>query len=239
MSVRLGWVLLVLVLAAGCAKAPPREVNLLLPRIGSQTLALGIGAGNVQVMPSGDGTVHVTVKLERPRGLFGYWTTVGKAKALSDAVLTPSLDNGGVRSVKLRLPEGAASADIQQTWTVEVPPVMHLQVDMQAGELEIAGVAGGVDADLHAGRLAVDIPYGALHGNVGMGDIDARTHVLDYGAVSLTSGAGEAQLTVNGSGAGSSQRSGAGQRVDYQGTGKNAVSLSSGAGKVALSLSDH
>ncbi|HEV2212149.1 MAG TPA: hypothetical protein VGS99_02265 [Gammaproteobacteria bacterium] len=239
MSARLGLILLVSVLAVGCAKAPPREVNLLLPRIGSQTLALGVGAGNVQVAPSEDGTVHVTVKLERPRGLFGYWTTAAKAKALNNAALMPTLDNNGVRSVKLQLQAGADSADIQEAWTVEVPPIMHLQVDMQAGNLQILGVAGGVDADLRAGKLMVNIPYGALHGNVGTGDIEAQCHVLDYGAVSLSSGVGEAQLTINGSAAGTSQRNGAGQRVDYQGSGKNPVNLSSGAGKVELSLSDH
>lgn len=239
MRLRTGFILLVSMIAVGCAKAPPRQVNLLAPRIGSQGLALTVDAGSVQVIPSGDGTLHVDVKLERPRWLFGYWTTAAKAKALNGATLSQQLDSNGTRSVKLLLPAGSDAGEIQQTWIVQLPPVMHLQVDVAAGTLDIAGVAGGVDADLRAGSVNIDIPYGILHVNVGSGDIEARTHVLDYGTVTLLSGVGEAQLTINGSAAGNMQRNGAGQRVDFQGKGSNAINLSSGAGKVTLSLSEH
>ena len=239
MSLRTGSILLVSVIAVGCAKAPPRQVNLLAPRIGSEGLALTVAAGSVQVMPSGDGTVHVDVKLERPRWLFGYWTTTAKAKALNEASLSQQLDSNGTRSVKLVFPAGSDAAEVQQTWIVQLPPIMHLQADVASGKLNIGGVAGGVDVDLRAGMLAIDIPYGVLHANVGAGDIEARTHVLDYGAVTLISGVGEAQLTVNGSAAGNVQRNGAGQRVDFQGKGSNAINLTSGAGKVTLSLSEH
>lgn len=239
MRLRTGLILLVSLTAMGCAKAPPRQVNLLAPRIGSQGLALTVDAGSVQVMPSGDGTVHVDVKLERPRWLFGYLTTAGKAKALNGATLSQQLDSNGTRRVKLVFPAGSDTGDIQQTWVVQLPPIMHLQIDMAAGKLDVGGIAGGVDVDLHAGNLDIEIPYGVLHANVGAGDIEARTHVLDYGTVTLVSGVGEAQLTINGSAAGNVQRNGAGQRVDFQGKGSNAINLSSGAGKVTLSLSEH
>lgn len=238
MRLRTALVLLASLMALGCAKAPPRQVNLLLPRIGSQGLALTVGEGSVQVLPSGDGTVHVDVKLERPRWLFGYWTTAGKAEALNGATLTQQLDNQ-TRSVSLAFPAGSDGGGIQQVWVVQLPPIMHLKVAMNAGKLGIGGVAGGVDVDLRAGALDLDIPYGPLQAVLGAGDIEARTHVLDYGPILLQSDSGEAQLTINGSAAGNTQRTGAGQRVDFKGTGTNAINLSSGAGKVTLSLSEH
>jgi len=238
MRLRFGLMLLVCGIAAGCAKAPPREVNLLLPRMGSQTLFLHVGEGQVDVTPSSDGTVHVGVKLERPRGLFGYWTSAIEAKALDGAALSHSLADG-VRNVQLSFPAGTDGAGIQQIWQVQMPPIMYLKLAVDTGEVNVGGVAGGMDVNINVGNLGINVPYGALHAKVGVGAIEARAHVLDYGAVLLATDIGTVELTVNEAAAGTVQRTGAGARVDYQGKGTNVIDLSSGTGKVSLALSDH
>jgi hypothetical protein len=62
--------------------------------------------------------------------------------------------------------------------TVEVPKTSDLHVRMFAGQLEVAGVTGNKDLEMHAGQLDVEInkvsEYAHVDGSVNTGQVDAQ-----------------------------------------------------------------
>ena len=223
---------------AGCTRGEPRKLELLLPRTGAQTLTLMVDAGDVTVTSSQDGTIHVDVTLTPAKGPIGPWIRKSREEVLDHAVLNHSLVNGKLE-VSLAYAPGSEPQGVKAVWSVAVPPIMQVQAELGAGNLDISGVAGGVDASVSAGKLAIDVPYGAIQGRVDVGDLQASTHSLDYGAVALSSGVGTAVLTLNGATAGSVTQKGPGQELAYQGSGSTPIKLDAKAGKVTLTLLAH
>jgi hypothetical protein len=226
---------LALLLLAGCTRTPPRIVSLLSPRTGLQTVMLKVDAGDVSVQPSADGTIHVDVTLTPVKPWFGDWTSLSKGRLVREAALTRTLKDGAL-IVTLMLPAGVDPQGVSASWAVQVPPVMHVRAELDAGKLDIAGIAGGVEAKVGAGDVEIGVPYGAVDASLGAGDLKVAMRSLDYGAVSLSSSAGKATLSVNGVAAGTTQQSGLGQSLSYSGTGSALVKLTVNTGDVALSL---
>jgi hypothetical protein len=225
----------VLLLCTGCTRTPPRTVSLLLPRTGLQSVALDVDAGDVTVQPSGDGTIHVDVTLTPAKPLIGNWTSLRKGRLVREAKLTQTSKDGTL-ALALVLPAGVDTEGVSVMWSVLLPPVMHVHARLNAGHLEIGGVAGGVEAKVGAGDVEIGVPYGAVDVGLDTGNIDAILHSMDYGLVSLSTDVGKASLSVNGAAAGSTQQSGLGQKLSYQGSGSALVKLEVKAGDVSLSL---
>ncbi|HSC48574.1 MAG TPA: hypothetical protein VLG68_10860 [Gammaproteobacteria bacterium] len=234
---RITLVLLALALT-GCTRAEPRILQLLLPRTGAQVFAVSVNTGDVTLTTSQDGTIHVDVTLTPAKGFLGPWISRSREAVLDQAVLNHTLVNGKLM-VSLAYPAGSETQDVKETWSIALPPIMQVHAELGAGSLGIDGVAGGVEASVYAGKLSISVPYGAIQGRVDVGDLDASSHSLDYGPVSLLSGVGTASLLLNGTAAGTVQQKGPGQTLDYQGSGTTPIKLVAKAGKVTLSLSAH
>ncbi|HVC37851.1 MAG TPA: hypothetical protein VNF46_05560, partial [Gammaproteobacteria bacterium] len=121
-------------------------------------------------------------------------------------------------------------------WTVAVPAGMHVSSDISVGKLQISGITGGVEANLNVGKVTLDLPSGAMKVSINVGKINAQSHTLNYGNVTLGADVGDADLQVNGTPAGNLEKGGSGKRVSYQGHGQDAISLTVNTGKIVLAL---
>lgn len=71
--------------------------------------------------------------------------------------------------------------------TIEIPKTSDLYVRMFAGELNITGVTGNKDVQLHAGQLTMEIgqpaDYAHVDASVNSGEIDARPFDINKGGL--------------------------------------------------------
>jgi hypothetical protein len=71
--------------------------------------------------------------------------------------------------------------------TVELPRLSDLYVRMFAGELNVKGITGNKDLQLHAGQLTMEIgrpaDYAHVHASVSSGELDAAPFDLNKGGL--------------------------------------------------------
>jgi hypothetical protein len=134
---------------------------------GSQ-LSLHLRSGEVRVVGGAENKVSVRVD----------------AKNLEKAKQVHVVFDRSEHSGELRV-SGGPRNDIQIT--VEVPKDTGLYVRMPAGELEISGVTGDKDVQIHAGELILHVgnpeDYSHVDASVITGDIDASPFHEDHGGL--------------------------------------------------------
>jgi len=134
---------------------------------GSQ-LNIHVRSGDVRVVGSSDNKVSVKVDARDPD------------RAREVKVRFERLDN----SAELQI-SGGPKNDIRIT--VEVPKATGLFVRMPFGQLEISGVAGDKDVQLHAGELIVGVgnpsDYSHVDASVNSGGIEAAPFGEDHGGL--------------------------------------------------------
>ena len=228
--------LLICLLPAACTfqEKPVRTLQATIPAAGITTLALNINIGTVTITPSTDSQVHVSIGFKHANSFFGIFS-MGGSDAIKAATLNQETSNG-VLKLGMHYPANTDAGGVSEHWTLAVPAGMHINSRLNVGELQVSGISGGVEAELNIGKVSLDLPGGAIKVSVDIGKIMVTADMLNYGPVSLATTVGNATLRVNGNPAGNQQRSGSGSNVSYQGSGKDAISLTVNTGKVALEL---
>lgn len=232
-------VLLSLLLLAACSVQQEISVPAqVLPAAGVTGLNLNVNVGRVTITHSTDGQVHVSLSLKPSTSFFGIFTSGANIAAVQKATITHSLDNG-VLTLGVQYPANTDSSNISEHWSVALPPAAALTAHVNVGDLNISGIAGGVDVSMNVGKVQLDVPGGALKVSANVGSIQATARSLDYSDIALGAGVGEAGLTVEGVSAGAAHKSGAGENLNYKLNGKNSVSLQVTTGSVKLALLTH
>jgi hypothetical protein len=97
--------------------------------------------------------------------------------------------------VRVRLRISGSEADLRVTrcphnnfrMTIEVPKSSDLYVRMFAGELNVTGITGNKDVQLHFGQLTMDIgepaSYSRVQASVNSGDLEARAFSVSKGGL--------------------------------------------------------
>ncbi|MDE2024058.1 MAG: hypothetical protein KGJ18_07605 [Gammaproteobacteria bacterium] len=233
-------VLLPLLLLAACS-VQEQEISIpaqVLPAAGVARLNLDVNVGRVSVTPSTDGQMHVALSLKPSTSFFGMFTSGTSLAAVQHAAITHSLDNG-VLTLGVQYPAHTDSSNISEHWNVALPAAAAITGHVNVGDLNISGIAGGVDADLNVGAVHLDVPGGPLKVSANVGKIQATVHSLDYADIALGAGVGEAGLTVEGVSAGDMHKTGAGQNLSYRLNGSNSINLQVTTGSVKLALLTH
>ncbi len=214
----------------------PRTLSADVPATDLDTLALQVGVGELRVTASADDEVHAEVTLlPKERELFGFlhWSgTTSRSIAAAiihqerkDKRLTLSLDLGG-----------HDQDEVKQEWQVQVPARLKLDTVMNVGEMNIAGVAGGVGAKLDVGELEIDVPKGSIDADVNVGEIRAKSGSSHHGRIQLASNIGDATLLLHGSESGVHEHGGLGNRVSMDGGGPDSMDLRLNIGEVTLHI---
>ncbi|MHB8424318.1 MAG: hypothetical protein ACYDB9_04060 [Gammaproteobacteria bacterium] len=221
---------------AGCSVQPPpaRTLEMMLPGSGVSGLALAANVGAVTITPSRDAGVHVTVALRPSQSFLGI-ISFGGQDAIKAATISHAVSDG-VLKLAMQYPGNTHAGDVEEHWTVAVPPGLHINSHINVGKLQVSGITGGVEAALNVGKVVLDLPSGAMKVSANVGKIEARAHTLNYGNVTLNADVGDAQLKVNGASAGDREKAGAGSQVSYRGHGHDAIRLTVNTGKISLAL---
>ncbi|MGH8293078.1 MAG: hypothetical protein ACRESA_06340 [Gammaproteobacteria bacterium] len=235
LAVFLPWLLL-----AGCS-LQQQDVSvpaLTLPAAGVARLNMNVNRGKLTINPSSDGQIHVSLSLEPSTGFFGLVAKSASLTAAQHATVSHALNSGSL-TLGVQYPADAEVGDIAEHWTVALPLAVAVTGRMNVGELNVSGVAGGVDAGLNVGAVRLDVPGGPLKVSVNVGGIQATAHSLDYSDIALGAGVGGAGLAVEGVSAGDVHKSGAGENLSYKLNGKNSIRLQVTTGSVKLALLTH
>lgn len=157
--------------------------------------------------------------------------------AIAAAKLIGAVDGNSVR-FHVAYPTEVLYGAVEEYWRVRVPPDVGARVQMAAGDLRVAGVAGGVDIQLGIGRIDIDVPRGDLRANLSVGDILATTGSTRTGRVVLTSHVGQVQMRRGGKPVEAAPMTGPGSSLSLTGEGSEWLILSSDVGDVRLEIDE-
>ena len=139
--------------------------------------------------------------------------------------------------LSLTTPGKLNNNDVKQTWNVQAPVRLGVDLNMKVGQADISGIVGGVHADLNVGELDLDTPGGPLNAKVNVGQITAKSASQQIGVIKLSSNIGEAARYMHGkyvSHAG--EHSGLGRSINVGGNGPDNMQLSVNVGEVDLRI---
>lgn len=233
-------VFLPLLLLAACS-VQQQEISVpaqVLPAAGVTGLNLNVNVGRIIITPSSDGQVHLGLSLQPSTSFFGILTDSASLAAARHAAITHVLNNG-VLTLGVQYPANTDSSNISEHWTVALPPAVAVTGKVNVGELNVSGIAGGVDANLNVGKVQLDVPGGSLKVTANVGKIQATVRSLDYSDIALGANIGKVGLTLDGVNTGSVQKTTTGQNLDYTMKGKNSINLQVTTGSVQLALLTH
>jgi hypothetical protein len=231
-------VLLLTLPALACA-AGTRTLTAEIPANGMLTLAVTAGVGELHVTPSGDDTVHVSVRLEQKSReflWFFHWQSNATARAIQAAEIVQQRSGD-----RLRLSLGSAGKldtdQVKQYWTLQIPARLALAIDMKVGQITVNGVTGGIRVNLNVGEITLDAPRGPLSAKVNVGQIRATSASTRLGPIDLSSDIGEAALFSGGKPVRHGGRhTGLGRSIHIAGDGPDRIHLSVNVGEVDLRL---
>ena len=223
-----------LALAAGT-----RTLTVDIPASGIETLAITAGVGELRVTPSADDAVHVSVRLEQKSSeflWFFHWQSSTTAREIQSAQIVQQRQGD---NLKLSLGSSAKldTNQVKQHWELQIPARLALALNMKVGQINVQGVAGGVNVNLNVGEIDMDVPRGALRANVNVGQISATSATIAPGPIDLSSDIGEAAVFRQGQRVrGGGRHSGLGRRIHLPGSGPDSMKLDVNVGEADLRL---
>ncbi|MDE2461333.1 MAG: hypothetical protein KGL98_08785 [Gammaproteobacteria bacterium] len=229
-----------LLLLAACS-VQQQEISVpaqVLPAVGVTSLNLDVNVGRITITPSSDGQVHLALSLQPSTSFFGMLTSSASLAAVQHATISHMLNNGAL-TLGVQYPANTDSSNISEHWTVALPPTIAVTSKVNVGELNVSGVASGVDANLNVGKVQLDVPGGPLKIIINVGKVQATVRSLDYSDVALGASIGKVGLTLDGVSTGSVQKTTTGENLDYTMKGKNRINLQVTTGSVQLALLTH
>ena len=230
---------LLLTLPALAWAANNRTLTADIPATGINTLAVTAGVGELQVTPSGDDTVHVSVRLEQKSReflWFFHWQSNATMQAIQSAQIIEQR-NAGQLSLSLGTTAKLDTNQVKQHWMLQIPARLALSIGMKVGQVNVSGITGGVRTNLNVGEINLDTPRGPLSASVNVGQISATSGSTQLGPIDLSSDIGEAALFQGGKLVRDSGRhSGLGRSIHVTGNGPDRMHLSVNVGEVDLRL---
>ena len=233
-------VFLPLLLLAACS-VQQQEISVpdqVVPAAGVTGLNLDVNVGRITILASSDGQVHLGLSLQPSTSFFGILTNSASLAAVQHAAISHVINNG-VLTLGVQYPTNTDSSNIDEHWTIALPPTLAVSSKVNVGELKVSGIAGGVDANLNVGDVRLDVPGGPLKIIANVGKIQATVRSLDYSDIVLGANIGKVDLTLDGVSTGSVQKTTTGENLDYTLKGKNSIDLQATTGSVELALLTH
>lgn len=219
--------------------AGTRTLTADVPANGIRTLAVTAGVGELRVTPSSDGAVHVSIRLEQKSReflWFFHWQSSTTAREIQSAQIVQRRE-GDTLELSLGSSGKLDTNQVKQHWELQIPARLALALNMKVGQINVQGVAGGVNINLNVGEIDVDVPRGALRASVNVGQISATTATTAPGPIDLSSDIGEAAVFRQGQRVrGGGRHSGLGRRIHLSGSGPDSVNLSVNVGEADLRL---
>lgn len=225
-----------LLLAASADAAVDRNLTASWPGAEARRVAVVVPNGELVVVPSGDGTVRVSVALEaRTLDLRLFRWVSGRAQDLVAAAAFDAVQGGDQLRLSLRYPAPAAD-HVTERWHIELPPDSVLAARVNAGTISVRDINGGLDLDVNVGSIRVDLEFGPVRAEVNVGDIVLDSQAAHFGTVLLQSNVGETVIDLRGRPVAPLRSQPPGSFARLQGDGDDFYLLNTNVGSVRLHL---
>jgi len=226
--------LILILLASACAMSlHASETRILNGTVAADDLkriALDAGVGDVDVIPSDDGSVHYKVTLRPRRG--GIFSSMKRAERdVREAELEADVAGAELR---LRIDSSSEDRRFEENWEVAMPAHLVFELDLGVGDVEIRGLSGGIEVDAGVGDLVIDTLAGPVSVDTGVGDVMVKGRAAEYGRVECSTGVGDASIRVRG--ASVSSDGFVGHSADWSGDGRHEIQIDLGVGDAKVRL---
>lgn len=225
---------------AAAQTAGDRTLTATVPAASLKTLFITAGVGELRVTPSSDDAVHIQVTLQQKSRQvlwFFHWQSRATAREIQSATIQ-TRQSGGQLNVALGTTGKLDTNQVKQNWLVQVPARLALALDMKVGQVNINGIAGGLDLNLNVGEIDMDTPRGPMSARVNVGQISATSASTQPGPINLSSDIGEAALFRDSKAVRNRGRhTGLGRSIHVAGSGPDTMNLRVNVGEVDLHLS--
>lgn len=163
-----------------------REFSATIPAADIETLQLEANVGSVRVTGHDGDQIEISVRLELGDDWFG--SSERAQERLASAELQKDVSGSRLRLGLDYDRNRDGDDDLEEHWLIEMPASLAAELTLNVGEMEVRGLAGGVNAEVNVGELDI---------NVEAGDVDAEVNVGEISVVSRTGGPGEIDMDVN------------------------------------------
>lgn len=198
---------------------------------GEKRVLIDGGVGSIEVRPSDDDQIHVTLKVEPDDD---------NSRSLDDddmAAMELEVDRTSRRiKLELNLPRGVDVDDVQETWEVRIPSGIETELELGVGKVDVEGTSGGLLISVGVGELDLDIHSGPVEVSVGVGDVDISVSHASVGDVRADTTLGDARVRVNGERIEGSSHFGLGNRIKFDGDGQDDMEVSVKVGEIKIEL---
>jgi len=223
--------LAMIVLAAPAWAGTPRMLEGSIDSGNLETVRLDAGVGDITVVAvDAAENVNIEVTLKPRRG--GFFSSMRKAqREVDEAELRMDVSRGVLR---LEIETGNDDRHFEETWMIELPSRLAMNLDLGVGNVDVRGLAGSLTIDAGVGDVVAEDVSGDIEIDVGVGDATVRGAAANYGSVSGSGGVGDADLTVRGEKISSSGF--VGKSTDWTGDGAHVIEISMGVGDADVIL---
>jgi len=227
------WILALamIVLAAPAWAGSPRILQGAVDAGNFETVRLDAGVGEITVVAV-DALEKVTIEVSLKPRRGGFFSSMKKAQIeVDEAELRMDVSKGVLR---LEIETKSDDRHFEETWTIELPARLALDLDVGVGDVEVRGLAGSLTIDAGVGDIVAEGLSGNVSIDVGVGDATVRAASVHYGSVSGSGGVGDAKLTVHGKSISSSGF--VGKSAKWTGDGEHVIEISMGVGDAEVIL---
>lgn len=200
-----------------------------------QTVELEANVGQVRMETTDEDKVivEVTVTPDDDDDWFGHSERV--LERIRKAELKHEL-RGSTLVLSLDYPRNRnGDDDIEEEWLIRMPARMAADVNLNVGELEIRGLAGGVSAEVNVGELDINVERGDVSAEVNVGELSIVSRTDSPGEFDLSVNVGDARLRINGESI-EPERGWIGGSLEHDAGGEDDISAETNVGDVRVEV---
>lgn len=223
---------IILVFAVAAEGAGPKTLTKTVRAGDLEALDLNSGIGDVTITAR-EGLEEVTIEVVLTPRRGGIFSSKRQAEREVEAASLAS----SVKRERLKL--RIASTDdedrrFEERWVIEIPSRLAVRLEHAVGDVEIRGVAAGVELDSGVGDVDVMVPEGNIMIDLGVGTAVVQAPAAVYGAAEAAGGVGSARLEVRGE----KIESGGfvGKSASWEGNGRYRIEVAVGVGDAVIKL---
>jgi hypothetical protein len=182
--------------------------------------------GKMQILPSTSAGIGVRVEVKRS-------ISNGRARGNPQNVDLRSNRRGSTLVVSL----AGDNKDLEEAWTLEIPPHLPVEAKLGVGDMDVSGMRGGIKAKVGVGALKIDVPEGDINAESGVGRVTVKSATNSYGNVDLRANVGSGVVRIDGRRIRQQNRPpGPSEHIALSGSGRDQFQIRSGVGDVELSI---
>ncbi len=210
--------------------ASERTIEASFPADQIETLSITNGVGDFVLETDDTTEIRIEITLTPRRG--GIFSSMKRAEEdVARANLISAAENNVLR---IELDTDSNEPRFEARWRVVAPPHLALDLEQGVGDVDVNGLAGGVEMEVGVGTTTVVIPGGEVGVSVGVGNGTVRGPAGAFASANASGGVGGAVIEAQGeifTGEGFVSHS-----SSWRGDGVHAIELEVGVGDAKIVL---